>query len=152
MKLSEALSEDRICMALQGREKIEAIRELIGVLAEAEKIRDADTLTQAVMTRERLQSTGIGRGVAIPHGESESVGDVTCVLGLSREGIEYLAPDGCPVHILLLLVAPPERSTRYLSVLAEIARLFREDTLRTALLKARSPSEAMEQIRTQERI
>lgn len=151
MKLSEALSEDRIRMHLRSREKAEAIRELVETLTPTGDTGKADRFMQAVMAREQLQSTGIGQGVAIPHGETEEVRDVVCALGLSRAGIEYQALDGRPVHILFLLLAPPDRSTRYLSLLAAIARLFRNSELRAAVLEAGSPAEIMEQIRRRER-
>ncbi len=151
MKLSEALSEEMVMVGMRGRTKPEAIRELAEFTASTRNLKDKEGLIRTILEREKLQSTGIGSGVAIPHGQTESVEGIICSLGISKEGINYDSLDGKPVYLMFMLVASPDRDAQYLSLLACIARMFRNPELREAVMNAGSGAEVMELIRGHER-
>ncbi len=151
MKLSEALSEKMVMVGMKGRTKSEAIRELARFTASSGNLGNEEELLETILEREKLQSTGIGSGVAIPHGQTESVKGVVCSLGISKEGIKYDSLDGKPVYLMFMLVASPERDAQYLSLLACIARIFRNPDLRDLVMNASSEAEVIELIRGHER-
>ena len=105
MKISELLNQDLIKVGLEGDEKEEVFEELIDLLVRQDRLADRDAARQAILTREEKQSTGIGRGVAIPHGKSGTITQLTAALGISSEGIEYDSLDGEPVRVVFLLLA-----------------------------------------------
>lgn len=150
MRLSEALSEDLILCGLKGRTKRKALLAMIRRLTELGMAPDESDLKEAVLGREVLQSTGIGRGVAVPHGITGAVEDLTCVMGISPTGVKYGSIDGKPVHLVFLFVNNRTRDVRYLTLLANVCRLFESDSFRQKVISASNPREVMELIRTQE--
>jgi len=126
---------------LESREKYQAIRELIGkapVFAEAS---EREQVVEAVVRRERLLSTGLGKGVAVAHGTTEAVDDVRIALGISEAGIDFDASDRAPVHLLFVIANPPHRQVDYLRALSALARLVRDETFRAALRTRSSAGE-----------
>lgn len=120
-----------------------------GVLAQiAELYRGADidieplTIAEVLAERERLASTGVGSGVAIPHGRVAGLPGVRCVLGIHKRGVDFEAIDGEPVHLIIGVLAPDGQASQHLKVLARISRLFRSAELRSALLNAKDNAEA----------
>jgi len=136
MKIMDFLNEKAVCADLKSTTKEGIIEELINLLAEAHSIKDKDRLLKILLERESLGSTGIGQGVAIPHGKSESVKDLIAAFGLSQKGVDYDSLDGEPVYIFFLLVAPEDCAGPHLKALARISRLLKDkyfrDTLRAA--------------------
>jgi PTS system nitrogen regulatory IIA component len=125
MHLSEFFSPDAIAIGLRGGTKDEILTELVALL----RLDDAanDTLLRMLQRRETLGSTGVGRGIAIPHCRSTVVSRLRLAYGHHRVGLEYQAIDGQPVHDFFLIVAPPlEVSNQYLPVLGKIAQLAKE--------------------------
>ncbi len=117
-------------------DKYGALAELIrkaGALAEVE---DLGQFEECVITRERIASTGLGRGVAVAHGKTPLVDRVIVTLGVSRGGIEFGAPDGQPVHLLFLVASPPDKSSEYLVALSAIARLCKGQGIKERVLAA----------------
>jgi len=125
MRLSDFLDPTAVSLALQGETK-DAIRdELVGLLRLDE--RATDTLSRLIRRREALGSTGVGRGIAIPHCRSLAVSRLRLAFGLHSQGLEYDAIDGRPVHVFFLIVAPPvEVANQYLQVLARIAQFAQQ--------------------------
>ena len=141
MKVLDFLDENSIKLDVSGPSKKEAIGELCQLLHTGSKIKDADSVVTSLMEREKLGSTGIGQGVAIPHGKSESVEKLVAALGVSRRGINFESLDGEPVHLIFLLVAPPDSAALHLKALARISRLLKDKFFRQALKEAKSAEE-----------
>lgn len=150
MKLSKALCEDLILCGLKGRSKRSALLAMIHRLTELGRADNESDLKKAVLGREVLQGTGIGCGIAVPHGITKAVGDLTCVMGISPAGIKYSSIDGQPVHLIFLFVNNRTRDVRYLTLLANVCRLFDNDDFRRKVLCAEDPREVMALIRAQE--
>lgn len=121
--------------------KKEVLRELAAAAADQYPQLDIDQLCAILEERENLGSTGIGEGVAIPHGKIPGLDGLATVFGRSTNGIPFAAPDGRPIHLFFLLLAPVENSARYLAALAEVARFFRDHQVRAQLLQAESGEE-----------
>jgi mannitol/fructose-specific phosphotransferase system IIA component (Ntr-type) len=121
MNLKEFFSPDSVNLALRGSGKDEILAEMVGLLRVDE--RSSGTLLRILQRRENLGSTGVGRGIAIPHGRSLVVSRLRLAFGHRKEGVEYQAIDGRPVFSFFLIVAPPlEISNQYLPVLGKIAQ------------------------------
>jgi len=140
MHLREFFAPDAVKLPLLATTKDEALAELIGMLHADEK--SAETLLKMLHRREALGSTGVGRGVAVPHCRSLVVGRLQLAYGYSAAGIEFNAADGQPVHHLFLIVAPPnEMSNQYLPTLGKIAQLAKEPGVVEQLSNLTSPDE-----------
>jgi nitrogen PTS system EIIA component len=125
MQLADFYSPDTISVDLQGRGKDEILAELVGLLRLDE--RSTDTLLRVLQRRETLGSTGVGRGIAIPHCRSLVVNRVRLAYGHHRQGVEYQAIDNRPVFDFFLIVAPPlEISNQYLPILGKIAQFAKD--------------------------
>lgn len=140
MLLTELLTPDRILVPMAASDKRGALRELSELLVTQVGGNVADVL-RSVEERESVLSTGIGFGVAIPHGRSPSVPDLAVVAGLTRTPIPFEALDGEPVRILFLLVGPERCAGQHVKALSRIARLARSDALRQRLLAAPTAAE-----------
>lgn len=149
MKLLEFLSRERIVPHLKSRDKEGVLAELVDVLVADEKVRDARQAVQILLDRERLGSTGIGEGIAIPHGKLRDLKELVAVFGRSREGVEFDAMDGAPVHLFFLLMAPEDSASTHLKALARISRLLKDRAFREELLQAES-AEALYEIISRE--
>jgi PTS system nitrogen regulatory IIA component len=135
MKLVEFLSEDRILPDLQGRQKHEVIAELGAHLARATGA-PAEEVVRVLLDRERLASTAVGEGVAIPHGKLDVVPRLTACLGRSRAGVDFESVDGKRTHLFVVLLAPENSTGVHLKALARISRLFKDADFRARLLAA----------------
>jgi PTS system nitrogen regulatory IIA component len=150
MKVLEFLEETNICLDLKSATKEAVIRELVGYLESSSKIKNPDSVIHALMEREKLGSTGIGQGVAIPHGKSDGTQNLVAALGVSKKGVEFESLDGEPVHVVFLLVSPPDSSGQHLKVLARISRLLKDKFFRQAIKESKSPSEIQKIIREED--
>lgn len=148
MALAELVRRDAVRVGLAGMGK-EAV---IGLLVDAivgsgatasGSAPDGEAILAAVLDREANGSTGLGGGIAIPHARTTGVADVTCALGISREGVDFDAVDGRPCHLIFLIVAPPDESTRYLKALSAVALIGRDAALVDRLVSAATPEEAL---------
>ena len=142
MELREFFSEDAVKLDLEGTTKDDVLKELIGLLSLDEK--NEAMLFKMLKRRENLGSTGIGRGIAIPHCRSLVVNKLRVAFGRKKEGLDFKAIDEKPVHFFFLIVAPPlEVSNQYLPVLGKIAQFSKETDVPERLLKITHPSEFM---------
>ena len=145
IRLSEFFEEDLFIPALASTDKTGVLRELVDVLVRSQRIREGDILFQMLEQREKLGSTGIGRGVAVPHGRSLAMTRLAVVFGRSEPGVEFDALDGKPVHLFFLTVAPPQdRSNLYLPVLGKIVETVKSARQRRRLLSAKDFDEISE--------
>ena len=139
MRMMEFLQERAVACGLKAQEKEGVIRELVGLLVQASSVKEKDSsrLTQILLEREALGSTGIGHGVAIPHGKSNCVDRLVSALGVSRQGMNFDSLDGESVHIFFLLVAPEDSAGPHLKALARISRLLKDRHFRESLVAAK---------------
>jgi PTS system nitrogen regulatory IIA component len=132
--IEKLLREDMVLLDLKAKDKEGVLREMISLL-NLPKDKE-ELLLSSLMQREKLGSTGIGKGIAIPHCRSVVVDNITLIVGVSKEGVDFDALDGKPVHLLFMLVATPmDPSMQYLTALGNIARIARglanEESIRT---------------------
>ncbi len=109
-------------------------------------------MIQTLMEREELGSTGIGQGIAIPHGKSDTVSDLAAAFGVSADGVSFDSLDGEPVNIFFLLVAPEGAAGAHLKALARISSLLKDKYFRKSLLSAQSPGEVIKIIQEEEKL
>jgi PTS system nitrogen regulatory IIA component len=149
MKISEILNKDSIVANLESTHKIGVIKELSKAIAAATSA-TPDEIAAVLMEREALGSTGIGGGIAIPHGKLDSVKSVTVGFGLSREGVEYDSLDNRLVHIFFLLLTPENSTGGHLKVLAQISKLLKKNQFKQGLQAAASVDEIYEIVMEQD--
>ena len=139
MKIMDFLNERAVACDLKAQTKEGVIRELVELLvrAGAVKEKDVDTLVDILKNREALGSTGIGQGVAIPHGKSNFIPQLIGAFGVSKAGVDFSALDGAPAHLLFLLMAPEDSAGPHLKALARISRLLKDRHVRETLKQAR---------------
>lgn len=145
MLLTDLLHPDHVRVPLAGRDKPAVLRELVQLLV-ARTGGDGGDILRSVEEREVVLSTGIGYGVAIPHGRSPTVSSLNLVCGSTPHGIDYGAVDGLPVRLLFLLVGPETAAGEHVKALARIARLVRRDQVRDRLLQAPTPTQFIQAI------
>lgn len=140
MKFSDFINVASIRADIGADDKPSVIRELVVSLSQAGAIAEADVpgIVAAIMKREELGSTGIGRGVAVPHTKHPSVERLVGTVGVSVEGVDFNSLDGDKVHLLFLLVSPPDRPGDHLRALENISRQLRDETFCRFLKQARS--------------
>ena len=124
MYLHDVFSAEFIKVDLEAEDKDEAFEELADYYCHVSKQDVRENVLEALRTREAKMSTGIQKGIAIPHGTADSVSDVCGVLGISRKGIDYDALDGEPVYLLFMVVAPHSETERHLKILKQLAALI----------------------------
>lgn len=144
MKISQLLTEDLIKLNLTGQNKKEVLAEMVELLKEEDKITNNDKFYQTILAREEEGTTGLGRGVAIPHGKSEVVNELALVFGRSKEGIDFNSRDGKPVHLFFMVADYEGHSPEYLEMVAQLTKNVRQDDYREGLLKAASKEEIIE--------
>lgn len=135
MRLTDFLRPEAVLPGLAGRSAPEVLAELCRPVA-AQHGLDATRLLQTLLDREKLGSTSVGEGVAIPHGRLAGLPALTAVFGRAPEGVEFRAVDGKPVRLFLALFAPENAAGLYVKVLARVSRLFRSAAFREAILAA----------------
>ena len=150
MKITEFLDKRGIKVGMEAVEKEDAMKELVDVLAGVKDLGDKKNILRALIERESLGSTGIGQGIAIPHGKTDRVNELVAVLGISRKGVNFDSLDGELVYIFFLLVAPKETAGPHLKALAQISRLLRDSYFCELLKRCKSADEVYELIRKEE--
>ena len=152
MQISEFVDERAVSCELTGTTKEAIIRDLVGLLVRsgAIKDRDAGKLLQILLEREALGSTGIGQGVAIPHGKTDCVQTLVGAVGVARSGVDFESLDGETAHIFFLLVAPQDSAGPHLKALARISRLLKEKHFRDSLRNAKDEKTLIKIIRDED--
>jgi PTS system nitrogen regulatory IIA component len=136
MKIADFLREPLVVANLAAKTKPDVLVELAGHLSRGQNGLDRGQILDVLVARERLASTGIGEGVAIPHGKLPGADGLIACLGRSREGIEFEAMDGQPAYLFFALLAPASSTGNHLKALARISRLFKDAEFRQRLLNA----------------
>ncbi|MBW1763266.1 MAG: PTS sugar transporter subunit IIA [Deltaproteobacteria bacterium] len=146
MKLSEILHLDNIIPDLKSGDKKKVLEELASVISATYPYVGMDSLVRVLLERERLGSTGIGDGVAIPHGKFHGVNEPVISFGRSLKGVDFDSMDGQPVNIFFLLVAPENSASIHLKALARIARILKNAAFRKLLMEANTKEDLYQTI------
>lgn len=152
MTLMDILSPDAVIAPLQATDKRGVIDELVDRLAAAGKVRDPESLKTAVWTREQTRTTGIGHGLAIPHGKSAGMDSLAMAVGKPAEPLDFDAIDGQPVKLIVLLASPPDRTSDHIQALARVSRLMTLEEFRERIYAAETPDEIYELLKSQEQM
>jgi len=153
MKLGDLLKEGQIVTDFQAKDKWEAITRMVDLLIEQGRLKadHRDAVYGALAAREKIASTGMEHGVAIPHASVDGVEDALGALALSPAGIPFQSADGQPARIIILLIIPRKAVQKHIRTLAGVARLLQYEEMRDALTNAKSPREALQVIREEEK-
>lgn len=141
MKIVELLAPEAVVSDMKSTEKFAALAELTDAVVALQGSLDRDEVLKVLQERERLGSTGIGDGVAIPHGKLKNIDSLLLAFGCSKSGINFDSMDGKPAHLFFLLLAPEESVGIHLKTLARISKLLKSPAVRESLLKAEGSDE-----------
>ncbi|MCA9544911.1 MAG: PTS sugar transporter subunit IIA [Myxococcales bacterium] len=136
MRIADFLDRQAIEADLGASNKPGVLRELVGLLLRVNPGLDPNQLVETLLKREKLQSTGIGDGFAIPHGKSDAVPGIIACVGRSKAGVDFQSLDGQPTHLFFTLLVPSDQQGMHLKALARISRLLKEPNVREGLLEA----------------
>jgi PTS system fructose-specific IIC component len=150
MKVLDLLSKDFIVADLKGQGKEDVINELIDLFKEDSRVIDLEKVRDAVLEREKIMSTGVGKGFAIPHGKTNAVNDILAAFGKTNKPIEYDSLDGHPVYLVFLLVGKDNLVSKHIKLLSRISRMMNKDEFRDKLIKAKTSEEILEIFKKEE--
>ncbi len=152
MRLTDILGPESIRVPLRGTDRWEVIDELVDLLVEAGRLSEPDPVKQAIRQREETRTTAIGKGLAAPHGKSESCDELVMAIGKADQPIDFEAEDGQPVQIVFLLAGPPHQTGLHIQALASISRMMNDDGLRASLMSATSAQEIHDHLAEREAV
>ncbi len=141
MRLADVLREDCIITDLKAREKQGLLDEMVSDITSRVGSLDREKLLNALLERERLGTTGIGHGVAIPHGKVKGLSEIRVFFGRSRKGVDFNSMDNLPVYLFFMIVVPENSAAAHLKILAVISNLLKSQDFRTRLMRAETGSE-----------
>ncbi len=150
MKILDLLSKDFIIADLQSKSKQDAINDLINLFEKDPRVIDLEKVRDAVLEREKIMSTGVGKGFAIPHGKTNAVNDILAAFGRANKPIEYDALDGQPVNLVFLLVGKDNLVSNHIKLLSRISRMMNKDEFREKLNKAKTSEDILDIFRKEE--
>jgi mannitol/fructose-specific phosphotransferase system IIA component (Ntr-type) len=137
MEITDLLSADRI-LILKEKNKAAALKTLVRVLSKTNEVEKEKDLAKAISDRERILSTGIGYGIAIPHAKIASVSNFVAAVGISREGIPFESLDGKPVHIIVMIAGPEGHNEEYLRILARFTSVLKPEETRNRIIESKA--------------
>ena len=150
MLLTELLTADRVKVPLSSRTKDDVLRELVELAAQGHDPAIIESILSAVREREQVLSTGIGGGIAIPHGKTPAVDQLLIAAGVASTPIDFDALDGQPVQLFFVLIGPESASGAHVKALSRISRLLRRDKLRQDLRASTSSDAFLRVVRASE--
>lgn len=150
MKLRDIIKEDLVLVPLEEQNQESVVRELIRFLSANGYIKDPNHIFDIIMERERILSTGIGNGIAIPHGKTDGIEDPIVALGISQKGIDYKSLDKKEVYLVFLLLTSENDKGMHIRLLSRISRLLNQKECRLALMDARTAADAVKIIQAAE--
>jgi fructose-specific phosphotransferase system IIA component len=150
MKISDILTEDLVVAGLKGTSKNDIIDAMVDLVAVSPKVLDKEKVHTAILERERIMSTGVGNGFAIPHGKTDAVTDIVAAFAITDEPIDYDSLDEKPVRLVFLLVGKDNLVGPHIKLLSRISRLMNKEEFRKRLLTVTSPKEILEMFRQEE--
>ena len=150
MILTQIVQPSCVKVPLEVKDKISAITELVNTLDGNKMLLNKEVTLQAVLTREQTRSTGIGSGIAIPHGKCNAVKELVMAIGIARDPIDFESVDGKPVSIIILLISPADQTGPHIQALAKISRLMLDQEFKEKLKNADSAEEVCELLSSKE--
>ena len=141
MKVSELLKTEFVIPNLKGETKEDVINELVDLFKNDSRVEDIEKVRSAVLDREKVMSTGVGKGFAIPHGKTNSVKEIIGAFGRIPDGIDYESLDGNPVQLIFLLIGKDNLISTHIKLLSRISRLMNKDDFRHRLIQANTAEE-----------
>ncbi|HEY4328562.1 MAG TPA: PTS sugar transporter subunit IIA [Phycisphaerae bacterium] len=150
MRLSDILKIQHIKVPLEAKNKKDAISELVNVLAAAKEVKDAQVLLGSVLEREATRTTGIGNGLAIPHGKCAGVDHLVVAIGKPETPIDFDSIDKRPVNLIVLLASPPDQTGPHIQALARISRLMNVEAFRQSMRTATNSQQIFDAVVAQE--
>lgn len=143
MKICDLLKENLIIPEFEGTSKEDVINELIDLFKGDERINDLEKVRTAVLDREKIMSTGVGKGFAIPHGKTNAINEIIAAFGKTKNPIDYQALDNQPVNLIFLLVGKDNLISTHIKLLSRISRMMNNDDFRNKLLEAKDQKEIL---------
>lgn len=143
IKLSNLLKESLIELDLEGENKADIISELVGIVSKAGKVRNKKAFADALMDREKLGSTAIGNGVAVPHAKIDGIKQIVLAFGRSTKGVDFNSLDGEKTHLFFMLISPKEDIGAHLKILAKISHLIKDSFLVGLFKNAKSKKDVL---------
>jgi fructose-specific phosphotransferase system IIA component len=150
MRLTDVLNESLVNISLTGTNRDDCIKELIEKLAATQSIKDPESIFEAVLEREKIMTTGVGNGIAIPHCKHTDSPEFAVCLGIQSKGVDFQSIDKKDVNIIFLLVGPENNPGLHIKLLSRISRLMSNEELRHQLLECKSDKEAFDLIQDEE--
>ena len=144
MAIIDLIATNVVRVPLKSKTKTEVIRELIDILDKTGKLSDAESAFKAVLSRENMGSTGLEKGIAVPHAKTDKVKNLTLAIGIAPEGVDFDSLDGETSKLFFLLLAQPSQSGPHIEALAEIARITRSQSFCRLLVNAKTSEEVVE--------
>lgn len=144
MKISDILKVEKIIVDFKGTSKIEILNEMIDSFKEDPRIKDIENVRTVVLEREKIMSTGVGNGFAIPHGKTNMVSEMVAGFGLLKTPIEFEALDNQPVNLIFLLIGQADSVGQHLKMLSRVSRIMNQENIRTELANANSAEEILQ--------
>ncbi|MEW6193950.1 MAG: PTS sugar transporter subunit IIA [Bacteroidota bacterium] len=141
MRICDLLSKEKIIPSMQGKNKIDVINELIDLFKYDDKVINVEILREAVHDREKIMSTGVGKGFAIPHAKTNTVNEIIAAFGKLDVPIDFQALDGQPVNLVFLLVGKENLVGPHIKLLSRISRMMNKEEFRESLLNAKTSEE-----------
>lgn len=150
MKILDFLDPSCITLNLKEKDKKRVIIEMVNLLHKNKKIKDVNKCVQTVIEREKIGTTGIGQGIAIPHGRTDAVDKTIAALGISKDGVDFESLDGEKVHLIFLILSPIDSVAQHLRAISLAASLFKDSFVRRSLMDAKSTEEIIKIIKQEE--
>ncbi|HKJ80460.1 MAG TPA: PTS sugar transporter subunit IIA [Ignavibacteriaceae bacterium] len=150
MKVADLLKKEFIIPELKGNTKEEVINELVDLFNDDPRVNDLDKIRNSVLEREKIMSTGVGKGFAIPHGKTNSVEEILGAFGRTSNPVDYQSLDNQPVDLVFLLVGKDNLVSTHIKLLSRISRMMNKDEFRESLQKAKATEEILELFRKEE--
>jgi len=150
MKITDILNEKVIVTKLQGTTKSDILNAMIDLAATSDRVLDKEKMRSAILEREKIMSTGVGSGFAIPHGKTDAVQDIVAAFAITEQPIDYQSLDDQPVRIVFLLVGKDNSVGPHIKLLSRISRLMNKEEFRKKLIDAETPSEILQIFKDEE--
>jgi len=151
MKISDILSPDVIEINLDAADKDDSIKKIIDISTRTGRILDLNKVTDVIFERERLVSTGVGKGFAIPHGKTDAISDIVAAFVITKNPIDFDSIDGEPVRFIFLLIGKESLLNTHIKLLSRISRLMNKEEFRDRLLEAKAKDEVLNIFREEEK-